>query len=106
LLSIYDGAGAPIQILVFVALGAVEALYIASIAAVTFALYRRRSRGLSYSLVFNVTYGVVGGMTPLVAVWLNTQWNNPLAFAWCLTGLCVLSAFASTRLKPSRKTMD
>jgi len=100
LLSMFGGADPSAQIAIFAVLGALEAIYIASIAALTFGLYPKAIRGLSFSLVFNTTYGVIGGTTPLIATWLISIADNPLAFVWYLIGLCLVSAISVLYLRP------
>ena len=84
------------------ALAVLLAAYITSIAALTFSLYEQPMRAMNVSLAFNIAYGVIGGTTPMLAVWLNSHMAYQLAFAWYLTFLCCASAVALLTLKPIR----
>ncbi len=83
---------------IVVGLAVLQALYIAAIAALTFGLYVHAVRGLSFSFVFNVAYGAIGGTTPMICVWLNEVTAHPLAFVWYLIGLSIISALALIKL--------
>ncbi len=100
LLSVFTEGSTTAMVLVFCFLGALTSVCIPSIAALTVGLYRHTIRGLSASLVFNVAYGAIGGTTPVIAMWLNETTGNPLAFAWYLAGLCVLSSIVLIALRP------
>ncbi|MGI9523582.1 MAG: MFS transporter [Hyphomicrobiaceae bacterium] len=95
-----SGVEAFFGLLMISLLAVLLAAYITSIAGLTFNLYEQSMRATNVSLAFNIAYGAVGGTAPMMALWLNSQFANQLAFVWYLTFLCCASAVALVALKP------
>jgi MHS family proline/betaine transporter-like MFS transporter len=64
-------------------------------------------RCTAVGLGYNITLGVVGGLTPLVATWLVQRTGNELAPAFLIMAAAVVTLFAILRLPETyRATLD
>jgi MHS family proline/betaine transporter-like MFS transporter len=63
-----------------------------------------RVRCTAIALGYNVTLGVVGGMSPLVATWLVHRTENDLSPAFLVMAAAVISFLAVLRFEESHKT--
>ncbi|MGW2047267.1 MFS transporter [Streptomyces sp. NPDC001858] len=61
---------------------------------------RLRYTGASATFVLANTFG--GGFAPLVATWLNSQWESPLVLGFYTGGLCLLSLLCMLALPETR----
>ena len=81
-------------VLMAVALGIAPALYVE--------LFPKSDRLTAYSITFNVSLGIFGGTTPLIATWLIHMSGNLLAPAYYTVGalLCAVGALFYMRREP------
>ena len=59
-------------------------------------------RCTAIALGYNVTYGVVGGLTPLAATWLVHRTDNDYSPAFMIMAAAVISFLAMLTFKESR----
>ncbi len=57
-------------------------------------MFPTEDRLTGYSLAFNLGLGLVGGTAPMIATWLIEATGTPLAPAWYLAGLSLVSVVA------------
>jgi MHS family proline/betaine transporter-like MFS transporter len=55
------------------------------------------------ALGYNVTYGIIGGFTPLVATWLVQRTENDLSPALMIVGAAAISFLVLLRYKETYK---
>ena len=58
-------------------------------------LYPRAVRCSGVSLAYNLAFGVIGGLTPMIATWLVARTGDPLSPAFYLVGAAALSLAAA-----------
>lgn len=61
--------------------------------------FRTEDRLTGYSVAYNVGLGLVGGTTPMIATWLISVTGEPLAPAFYLTAMALVSAGALLAMK-------
>jgi MFS transporter, MHS family, proline/betaine transporter len=85
----------------------IVAVFIGAQAATMVEIAPPRVRCTAVGLGYNITLGVVGGLTPLVATWLVQRTGNELAPAFLIMAAAVVTLFAILRLPETyRATLD
>ncbi len=74
----------------------------ASIPAARTELFPRRVRVTAVSVSYNITFALLGGTSPMVAVWLIQRSGDDLAFAWYISGAALISFLFAMTLKDRR----
>ncbi len=74
----------------------------ASIPAAMTELFPRRVRVTAVSVSYNITFALLGGTSPMVAVWLIQRSGDDLAFAWYISGAALISFLFAMTLKDRR----
>lgn len=59
-------------------------------------------RVTAVSVSYNLTLGIMGGTSPIVAVWLINRTHDDMAFAWYITAAAVFSFLVALTIKDKR----
>ncbi|MEM9257363.1 MAG: MFS transporter [Pseudomonadota bacterium] len=59
-------------------------------------------RVTAVSISYNITLGIMGGTSPMVAVWLINRTHDDMAFAWYITAAAVFSFLVALTIKDKR----
>jgi MFS family permease len=78
------------------------ALMFSPVAAFLPELFPARLRYSGASAAFILANTLGGGFAPLVATWLNSQWDSPLVLGFYTGGLCLLSLLCLLALPETR----
>lgn len=65
-------------------------------------MFPRQVRVTAVSISYNITFAVLGGTSPMVAVWLIGQTHDDLAFAWYIAGAALISFLVALTLTDHR----
>jgi MHS family proline/betaine transporter-like MFS transporter len=83
------------------------ALFVPSIPAGMTESFPTRIRVTAVSVSYNVPFALLGGTSPLVAVWLIERSHDDLAFAWYIAAVAVISfVFALTLTDRGNEPLD
>lgn len=77
-------------------------LFGASIPAAMVEMFPKRIRVTAVSVSYNITFAILGGTSPMVAVWLIERSHSDLAFAWYIAGAALVSFLVTLTLKDRR----
>lgn len=78
------------------------ACYLASIPAVMTEMFPQEIRVTAVSVSYNITLALLGGTSPLVAVWLIERTHDDLSFAWYIVLSAVISFIFALTLSDRR----
>ncbi len=78
------------------------AAYGASIPATMCEMFPKKIRATAVSVSYNITFALVGGTSPIVAVWLISRTHNDLSFAWYISAAALISFLAAMTLTDRR----
>ena len=78
------------------------ALFGATIPAAMAEMFPRKVRVTAVSVSYNVTFAILGGTSPMVAVWVINRSHDDLAFAWYIAGAALISFLVTLTLKDRR----
>jgi MHS family proline/betaine transporter-like MFS transporter len=67
------------------------ACYAASLPAIMTEMFPQKIRVTAVSVSYNITFALLGGTSPIVAVWLIERTHDDLAFAWYIVLAAVIS---------------
>ena len=80
------------------------ALMFSPVAAFLVELFPARLRYTGASATFILANTLGGGLAPLVATWLNSQWSSPLVLGFYTGALCLVSLLCLLALPETRET--
>ena len=83
------------------------ACFAASIPAVMTEMFPQKIRVTAVSVSYNITFALLGGTSPMVALWLIERTHDDLSFAWLISGAAVISfLFALTVTDRRNEPLD
>jgi len=99
LFRLLDSSATPLILLGQVGLAVLVAGYSGTIPALMVEMFPGRVRCTALSLSYNLALGIVGGTTPLVAIYLIHRTSNDMAPAYYLAAACAISLAGLLTLK-------
>jgi MHS family proline/betaine transporter-like MFS transporter len=83
-------------------IAALAAMFLSSIPAAMTELLPQSVRVTAVSVSYNITLALLGGTSPMVAVWLIERTHDDLSFAWYISLAAVISFIFTLMLKDRR----
>ena len=74
------------------------AMTASSIPAVMTEMFPKTIRVTAVSISYNISFALLGGTSPIVAVWLLERSHNDLSFSWYISAAAVLSFLCALSL--------
>lgn len=74
-------------------------MYLGALPAALTEMFPSHVRVTAVSVGYNLTYAILGGTTPMVAVWLIQKQHDDMAFAWYIVAAAILSTIVLMGIK-------